>query len=128
MASKSRLRGRSYDFARRSGYAIRLEREFGLSSLAKQIADGSLTAAIAVIEETSTYPLLEVNVLDALESLIDPLLRYLTQLAGIDPDKPQTEKTEGKTQPLADYLQSLYKLGNRLAWMVASSDARQHPG
>ena len=102
--------------------AIRLEQDYGLSSLAKQVSDGSFTACCIVLERYYPRPLgLEPFVLENLDSLQTPLLDYLLALAGIDTDKPPqnagTEHSGDETQSILDHLNQLYKLATGwLGW------------
>ncbi len=100
--------------------AMQLERREGsFRQLMVDIADGSLTAALDIIEPHADGMLfLKNRVLDELPSLKPALIAYVLRCTGVDPDeKPSTSKSTGKPQPFADYLISLYRIGTGwLGW------------
>ncbi|KQS64522.1 hypothetical protein ASG39_11240 [Rhizobium sp. Leaf371] len=102
-------------------YAIQLERRDGsFGQLLREVQEGSLTAALSIIEpHADAMPYLENRVFDALPTLKAPLIAYLLACAGIDPDDaPKASKGKsGKSVPFKDHLIELYKLGTGwLGW------------
>lgn len=98
--------------------AIRLESRPGsFSSLLGQISDGSLSAAEDIIRDHHDHPFLKNHIMDAgLDSLTDPLTRYVMACAGIDPDEPP-KKPKGKTVTFKQHLRDLYRIGTGwLGW------------
>lgn len=100
--------------------AMQLERRAGsFRQLLSDISEGSLTAALAIIEPHADGMLfLENRVFDELAQLQPVLTAYVLQCAGIDPEEPATSrKTKDKGQPFADYLTGLYRIGTGwLGW------------
>ncbi|MET0171093.1 MAG: hypothetical protein ABW206_01650 [Agrobacterium vaccinii] len=101
-------------------YAMQLERSPGsFRQLLADLSDGSLTAAVTIIEPHADGMLfLENRVLDELPRLQHSLTAYVLQCTGIDPDEPAVKgKSTGKPQPFADYLTGLYRIGTGwLGW------------
>ncbi|WP_353641970.1 hypothetical protein [Mesorhizobium sp. WSM2239] len=104
-------------------HAIRLERRPGsFSGLAREIIDGSLSAACDIIGDHTDMPFLESRVLDELDRLKEPLLQYVMALAGIDPeDRPHADATrQGRKPrdiPFKEYQANLYRIGTGwLGW------------
>lgn len=105
--------------------AMQLERrEGGFRQLLQEINEGSLTAALAIIEPHADGLLyLENRVLDILPSIRPQLLAYVAACAGIDTDDAPKEakKTSAgkprKSVPFSEYLVSLYKISTGwLGW------------
>lgn len=93
-------------------FAIRLERRPGsFARLARDVMDGSLSAACEIIRDHADMPMLENRVLDVLDDLREPLTLYIMALAGIDPNEaPANDNAaNGKAQPFGEFLQDLYK-------------------
>lgn len=104
-------------------HAIRLERrQGGFRQLLTEINDGSLTAAIEVIEpHADNFHSLETHVFSVLSAVQPALTAYVLACTGIDPDeKPNTGKDRGKPQPFNEHLKHLYKLGT--GWLGWSAD------
>lgn len=100
-------------------HAIALERKpGGFKRLLDEVQDGSLTAAIELIEPHHGHPLLANRIFDAgLATLMEPLTRYIFACAGIDPDEAAQPKAKGKTLTFAEYLLDLYRIGTGwLGW------------
>lgn len=104
-------------------FAMRLERRPGsLGSLARDVMDGSLTAACEIIRDHVAGPHLETRVFQSgIARLQGPLLAYVMALAGVDPeDAPANDNREGKpakSVPFSDHLASLYRIGTGwLGW------------
>ncbi len=106
-------------------HAIRLERRHGsFAALAREVMDGSLTAAIEIIEpQADGLPFLPNRVLDELPRLQPALLAYVMALAGIDPDEaPKGKADNSNSQSFADYLSGLYRIGTGwLGWTPADT-------
>lgn len=96
-------------------HAIRHSRRPGsFSRLAREVMEGSLTAACDLISDHHPHAMLEAHILDAgLDRLREPLILYITQLAGVDDDpkprKPATGTKQGKPLPFSEFLLDLYK-------------------
>ncbi|CDZ55517.1 hypothetical protein [Neorhizobium galegae] len=93
--------------------AIRLERRPGsFQQLTRDIMDGNLTAAVEVIQDHTDLDFLPNRILEQLDTLKAPLLRYVMACAGVDPDDAQKAAPKGKpakSVPFRDHLQDLYK-------------------
>ncbi|MDH0113384.1 hypothetical protein N7379_02750 [Rhizobium pusense] len=100
--------------------AMQLERRDGsFRQLLAEINDGSLSAAVAIIEpHADGMPFLKNRVLDELPTLKPALIAYVLRCTGIDPDEaPTGDKSKGQAQPFYDYLTSLYRIGTGwLGW------------
>lgn len=100
--------------------AIRFESRPGsFSSLLGQISDGSLSSAINCIQPHHDHPFLKNQIMDAgLDSLMDPLTRYVMACAGIDPDDPPKKANgKGKTVTFKKHLEDLFRIGTGwLGW------------
>ncbi|WP_276118389.1 hypothetical protein [Pararhizobium qamdonense] len=96
-------------------HAMRLERREGsFRQLFREINEGSLTAAVDIIEPHFFGQYLKNRVLDALPTLTPALTAYLLACAGIDPEAPANDTAgakSGKTQTFSEYLQQLYRYG-----------------
>lgn len=108
-------------------HAIRLvNRSGGFQTVVRDILDGSLSAAVDVIEpnaDLSREYLAECLLQSGLSSIKQQLFLYVMHCAGIDPDDApanENRKTNGhtpKSQPFGEYLHSLYKIGTGwLGW------------
>jgi hypothetical protein len=101
-------------------HAMALERrQGGFRQLLADLTEGSLTAAIAIIEpHVNCVESLEHDVFAALLEARPALTAYVLACTGIDPDeKPGTGKDKGKPQPFNEYLTSLYRIGTGwLGW------------
>ena len=76
-----------------------------------------MSATLEVLSDHSEHCVSPFAVVTALDDLREPLLLYLANCVGVDPDNPPTDQPEGKTQPLTEYLDSLYKLATGwLGW------------
>lgn len=98
-------------------HGIRLERRpGGVPALSGQISDGTLYAAIELIEPHHYHPLLANQIVEAgLDTLAAPLIEYVLQCVGIDPDDKPSKG--GKTVPLKKHLEDLYRIGTGwLGW------------
>ncbi|CDZ53375.1 hypothetical protein [Neorhizobium galegae] len=93
--------------------AIRLERRPGsFQQLTRDIMDGNLTAAVEVIQDHTDLDFLPNRILEQLDTLKAPLLRYVMACAGVDPDDAPKAAPKGKpakSVPFRDHLQDLYK-------------------
>lgn len=102
-------------------FAIQLERRPGsFQTLTREILDGSLTAAVEIIQPHTDLEFLPNRILDELDALKPALLRYVMACAGVDPDdapKAQPKGKSAKSIPFRDYLQDLYsKATGWLGW------------
>lgn len=98
-------------------------REGGFQALAREIEEGSLTAAIAILRpqvEPEASPILDTfgfRVLAALRDLRAPLAAFLSACAGFDPDNPPKDGKVQKIVPFPEYLAGLYRVGTGwLGW------------
>lgn len=93
--------------------AIRLERRKGsFQQLTRDIMDGSLSAAVDIIQEHTDLDFLPNRILDELDALKTPLLQYIAACAGVDrDDAPKAAKSgkPAKSVPFRDYLEDLFK-------------------
>lgn len=93
--------------------AIRLERREGsFQKLTHDIMEGSLTAAVEVIEPHTDLDNLPARIHAEQGSFTEPLLQYVMACAGVDPNDAPKAAPKGKpakTIPFRDYLQDLYK-------------------
>ena len=103
-------------------FAVRLERRPGsFAGLLREIMDGSLTAACEIIRDHADIPMLETRILDnGLETLREPLVRYVLALTGMD-DTPEPAndngRAKGKSEPIGEHLTELFKFGTGwLGW------------
>lgn len=101
--------------------AIRLERREGsFQQLIREIMDGSLTAAVEIIQPHTDLDFLPNRVMDELDGLKAPLLQFVMACAGVDPaDAPKAvpKGKPAKSVPFKDYLQDLYmKATGWLGW------------
>lgn len=108
-------------------HAMRLERrEGGLQKLARDIMDGSLTAARDILVlHVGDYEILGQQILDIdPEELKSVLIRYTMQCAAIDPadapTKASTPDKPAKPVPFASYLLDLYRKGT--GWLDWAPD------
>ena len=96
-------------------HAMRLERREGsFRQLFREINEGSLTAAVEIIEPHYHGQFLKSRVLDALHRLTPALTAYLLACAGIDPEAPASDiagAKSPKTQTFGEHLQQLYRYG-----------------
>ncbi len=94
-------------------YAIQLERRPGsFGQLIRDVMDGSLTAAVEIIEPHCDLDFLPNRVFDQMDKLQAPLLQYIAACAGVDrDDAPKAAKSgkPAKSVPFRDYLEDLYK-------------------
>lgn len=94
-------------------FAIQLERREGsFQQLSRDIMDGSLTAAVTIIQPHTKLDMLAERLLHELDALKPELLRYVMACAGVDPDDAPKAKPEGKpakSVPFRDHLQDLYR-------------------
>lgn len=94
--------------------AIRLERRPGsFQQLTRDIMDGSLTAAVEVIQDHTDLDFLPNRILDDLDRLKPALLRYVMACAGVDPhDAPKALPVgkPAKSVPFRDHLIGLYRI------------------
>lgn len=102
-------------------HAIQLERRPGsFRQLILEIQEGSLSAAVEVIEPHHLGPHILNQVFDVLPVITPALLRYVFACAGIDDRQPANENrpvTAGRSVPFNVHLESLYKLGTGwLGW------------
>ncbi|WP_024587632.1 hypothetical protein [Aliihoeflea sp. 2WW] len=100
-------------------HAIRLERRPGsFAKLMAEIEDDTFATARELIADHHDHPALDFQVLDALPTLKEPLLRYVVALTGIDPDAgPSEGKAKAKAVPFAEHLTQLYRIGTGwLGW------------
>jgi hypothetical protein len=104
-------------------HAILLERRSGsFRQLIKDITEGSLTAAVEIIELHCDLPFLENRVFDTLEEIQPRLIEFVLACAGIDAtkqeDDQQGDASEART--FAEHLADLYKYGTGwLGWSPA---------
>lgn len=98
-------------------HALRLEaKEGGLASLARHLGDGSLSATLEVLSDHSDCVSPSAGLL-ALDDLREPLLQFVLQCAGIDPDQPPSGDHAGKAQSISDHLHQLYRIATGwLGW------------
>jgi len=104
-------------------FAMQLERRPGsFRQLITDINDGSLTAAVEIIEPHADGLLFLPNrVLDELPALKPALIAYVLACTGIDPDETLSKgKGKGKPQAFGDYLTGLYRIGT--GWLGWSPD------
>lgn len=100
-------------------FAIRLERRPGsFGQIARDVVDGSLSAACEIIRDHYDDPRLEARIIGTgLDSLTVPLMAYIMGLTGIDPDTPQEKVKDTGGVPFHDYLSNLYRIGTGwLGW------------
>lgn len=102
-------------------FALRLERRPGsFGQLAREIMDGSLSAAVEIVRDHASIKHLETRLFEVgIETLQSALLRYVMALAGIDPDDAPAKGDggKGKSQPFDEYLAGLYRIGTGwLGW------------
>ncbi len=103
-------------------HAIRLERrQGGFRQLIQDIRDGSLDAAVAIIEPHFNEGFIESRVFDALPDIKPDLISYVLSCAGMDAESGAARENEGEkptnTRPFADHLVDLYKHGTGwLGW------------
>src|SRR3954471_3392571 len=84
--------------------AYRLERRYGgFDKLVVAVADGNLTVIADVIRESAPHAVALPAFLDCLESMplrhgleaiLEPMIRHVFSLAGLDPDKARGPKQE----------------------------------
>ena len=93
--------------------AIRLERREGsFQKLTREIMDGSLSAAVEIIQDHTDLDFLPNRIMDELDALKAPLLQYVMACAGVDPDDARKAKPHdkpAKSIPFRDYLEDLFK-------------------
>ena len=113
------LRNEEIHLVPRLRYAMRLERRDGsFAKLVRQVADESLSAVCEIILPHCP-DIAPSDVFDAgLSDLKWPLITYVEQCTGIDPDDvPAKGKSSGKTIPLGEHLLGLYRIGTGwLGW------------
>lgn len=103
-------------------HALRLESRPGsFSQLVKDITDGSLSAALDVIGPFTTMGYLPNRVLDELDRLQDPLVRFVVACSGITAEADDADGGEpaaqGKPVSFSTYLTGLYRIGTGwLGW------------
>ena len=102
-------------------YAIRLERrQGGFQQLTRDVIDGSLAAAVEIIQPHTDLDFLPNRILDELDALKAPLLQYVMACAGVDSDDAPKAAPKGKSAksvPFKDHLQELFKLATGwLGW------------
>lgn len=106
-------------------HAIRLERrDGGFRQLFQDLRDGSLTAAVDIIEPHYRGDMIEHRVMDAMHEIRPALIAYALACAGIDPDKTDNGKTPSKrAKPGAKersytaHFEALFKFGTGwLGW------------
>jgi hypothetical protein len=102
-------------------HAIRLERREGsFARLMSDIMDGSLSASCEIIADHCSLPFLESRVFDAgLDTLKEPLLRYVVACAGIDDELGEDAPKEkpGKSVSFPEHLAGLYRIATGwLGW------------
>jgi hypothetical protein len=100
-------------------FAMRLERRPGsFGQLAREITDGSLTTACEIIRDHEpAMPYLKQRVFEALGELREPLMRYVLDCAGFDPDAPAADNDNPQTVTFAEHLAALYRVGTGwLGW------------
>lgn len=106
-------------------FALCLERRPGsFSRLAREIMDGSLSAACEIISDHTGMQFLDARVFDAgLDRLTVPLLSYIMACVGMDPDEAKTDAKNpkvgnlGKAVPFKEHLTNLYRIGTGwLGW------------
>lgn len=106
-------------------HAIRLERrEGGFRQLFQEISEGSLSAAIAIVDPHYDGDMVEHRIMDTITEIRPALIAYVLACAGIDPDKPSEEKPlpdaakkQPDARPYSVYLADLYKFGTGwLGW------------
>lgn len=103
-------------------HAIRLARLPGsLGGLADQVTQGSLTAAVTILNDHHPHPYLATHIMDAgLDTLAGPLLSYLMACSGYDPDARFPANDGGESIPFPQFLEGLYKIGT--GWIGWSAD------
>lgn len=100
-------------------FAIRLQHRPGsFAQFAREVTEGSLSAACEIIRDHYDHPMLETRVFDAgPDRLMIPLMTYIMGLTGIDPDTPQEKAGDTGGVPFGDYLANLYRIGTGwLGW------------
>jgi hypothetical protein len=108
-------------------HAIRLNRRSGgFPALARDIADGSLTAALDIIEPNAEFSrdyLAELIMSAGPDRMRPVFLQYILACAGIDPDDaPHNENISKqgkprKSEPRGEFYEGLYKIGTGwLGW------------
>jgi hypothetical protein len=94
-------------------FAIQLERRPGsFQNLTRDIMDGSLTAAVEIIQPHTDLDFLPNRIMDELDGLKPALLQYVMACAGVDRDDAPKAAPRGKAAksvPFKDYLHDLYK-------------------
>ncbi|EKF18836.1 hypothetical protein NA2_11650 [Nitratireductor pacificus pht-3B] len=92
-------------------FAIRLERRPGsFARLARDVFDGSLTAAIDIIRDHYDHPMLETLILDSgFDRLREPLTLYIMALAGMDPEARTEAPDDAKAVSFGEFLEDLFK-------------------
>lgn len=114
-----RIGGEAIELRPSLRFAIRLQRRPGsFSQLAREVMEGSLTAACEIIRDHYDHPLLEVRVFDTgVNTLAVPLMAYIMALIGIDLETPQEKVSDTGGVPFDDYLGNLYRIGTGwLGW------------
>lgn len=105
-------------------HAVRLERRDGsFAAIMREVMDGSLSAACEIVGPHHPSPDLPALVFDALPNLRLPLINYVTQCIGLDPeDIPAEGNATGKTVTLSEHLLDLYRIGTGwLGWTPAQT-------
>lgn len=103
-------------------HAIRLDRRIGsFPALAREVLDGSLSAALDIIEPHYCHPMIEHRVLEALPAIQGALFRYVLACSGVDPDEPANDNAKAKKAdkpvPYREYLAGLYRIATGwLSW------------
>jgi hypothetical protein len=97
-----------------AGYRSFSSQGTGLAALARDVSDGSLGAAVAIIQPDT--PAMEWAILANLERLKTPLLAFTLACSGIDlpsartkSDKPSKPAKREKHQSFDDFFRDLYK-------------------
>lgn len=109
--------------------AMRLEGRYGFEKLFRAVSEGNLTVVSEIIAETATAPsslpdflakIASMPLRVGLEAVTGPVLNLVCALAGIDPDKPETDNSNaeaGERITFAEYHARLYRIGTgALGW------------
>lgn len=105
-------------------HALCIERREGsFAGLMREVAEGSLSAAYEIIRPHRTKLTLDEVFTASLSGLTLPLINYIGQCTGIDPDDiPADGKAKGKPVTLGEHLTGLYRIGTGwLGWTPAQT-------
>jgi len=105
---------------------LRLEaRDGSFSKLIADLQDGSLTAALFVLQDHHNHPYANGHVMDAgLEPICAALITFVLECAGLDPEAKAERNEAGEPEEVSfsEHLTQLYRIGTGwLGWTPATT-------